>query len=76
MLGGLFIFFLLFNEKAKIDFITLGYFLVFLIIPLVITALLVYKATETKRYSKASCILKIVLFFGIMYACVLWYKII
>jgi len=75
LLAGLFIFFLLFNEYGKIDYITLGYFLVFLITPMIITMIYIYKAEKKKFYTKAALVLKVVLFFGIFYAWILRYKI-
>jgi 4-hydroxybenzoate polyprenyltransferase len=75
LLALVYIYFLLFDEVENIDFITMGYFVLFLFIPLVISGYFVVFAQERTDYSKASLLLKIVLLFGILYALILRNKI-
>ena len=68
----LFIYFrhLLYNNNGQIDFLTLSYFLVLLIIPFIILAYLVIKAEEKEHYHRASLLTKLIILAGILYSLV------
>lgn len=68
----LFIYFrhLLYNNNGQIDFLTLSYFLVLLIIPFIILAYLVIKAEEKEHYHRASLLTKLIMLAGILYSMV------
>jgi len=68
----LFIYFkhLLYNNNGQIDFLTLSYFLVLLIIPFIILAYLVIKAEEKEHYHRASLLTKLIMLAGILYSLV------
>jgi 4-hydroxybenzoate polyprenyltransferase len=63
--------FLFINEMGKMDLITFWYFILLLIMPLVLSLYYLIKANESKDYSKSSLFLKMVMFFGLLYAWVL-----
>ena len=73
-LGILYDLFLRVNDDGTIDFITLLYFLVLIIIPLLITAVIIFKAKTPKMYSKAALIVKCIIITGIAYSIVVRIK--
>ncbi|HEX2935176.1 MAG TPA: geranylgeranylglycerol-phosphate geranylgeranyltransferase [Bacteroidales bacterium] len=64
------------TNSGGFDYVTLSYFLALIIIPLIITAGIVFKASDTKSYHKASSIIKLIMLAGICYAIVVRFKII
>lgn len=64
------------TNSGGFDYVTLFYFLAFIILPLIITAGIVFKASDKKDYHKASSIIKLVMLAGICYAIVVRFKII
>jgi 4-hydroxybenzoate polyprenyltransferase len=64
------------NNNGTFDFITMFYFLLLLIVPLIITAGIVFKANNKSQYHLASVLLKCIMFTGICYAMVVRFKII
>lgn len=64
------------TNVGSFDYVTLSYFLVLIIIPLIITAGMVFKATSRKAYHKASSMIKLIMLTGICYAIVVRFKII
>ena len=61
---------LLYNNNGQIDFLTLSYFLVLLIIPFIILTYLVIKAEEKEHYHRASLLTKLIMLAGILYSLV------
>jgi 4-hydroxybenzoate polyprenyltransferase len=66
--------FIYLQEPNKLDLITFIYFHIFLIIPLIITGILLFMAKEKKHYRIISLIIKIVMVFGLLYACIVRLK--
>lgn len=64
------------TNAGGFDYVTLFYFLAFIIFPLIITAGIVFKARDKKGYHKASSIIKLVMLAGVCYAIVVRFKII
>ncbi len=59
--------------SGKIDYISLIYFVTFIIIPLSNLFTLVLIASERKGYRRAGIVIKVIMLFGILYAFVLFY---
>lgn len=64
------------TNAGGFDYVTLFYFLAFIILPLIITAGIVFKTRDKKGYHKASSIIKLVMLAGVCYAIVVRFKII
>jgi 4-hydroxybenzoate polyprenyltransferase len=64
------------NNNGTFDFVTLSYFLALIIIPLIITGGVVFRANGKKGYHTASSMIKLVMLAGIYYAIVVRFKII
>jgi 4-hydroxybenzoate polyprenyltransferase len=71
-----FIYFLMFNRVGNIDFISLIYLSLFIVLPL---SLIIYNSLrfkEKKGYTRSSALIKAVLVFGLIYAWILRNKVI
>lgn len=64
------------TNAGGIDYVTLTYFLALIILPLIFTAGIVFKANDKMGYHKASSLIKLIMLLGICYAIVVRYKII
>jgi 4-hydroxybenzoate polyprenyltransferase len=66
----LFIFFrfLKYTNDGRVDFITLSYFVVLLIVPFLILAYLIIQAEDKEHYHRASNLTKIIMLAGILYS--------
>lgn len=61
-------------EPNKLDAITLGYFHLLLILPLIVSAILLFLANQKKHYKAISLIIKLVMVLGLLYAIVVRLK--
>lgn len=61
-------------EPNKLDVITLGYFHLLLILPLIVSAILLFLANQKKHYKAISLIIKLVMVLGLLYAIVVRLK--
>jgi 4-hydroxybenzoate polyprenyltransferase len=61
---------LLYTNTGKIDFLTLSYFIVLLIIPFMILTFLIIKADKKNDYHRASNLTKFIMLAGILYSLV------
>lgn len=61
-------------EPNKLDAITLGYFHLLLILPLIVSAILLFLASQKKHYKAISLIIKLVMVFGLLYAIIVRLK--
>jgi len=61
--------------SGKYDLVTLFYFLFFIFIPLIVTAIIVFRAKEKKHFSLASALVKIVMVMGILYSLIVWFNV-
>ena len=64
--------FILFSVKPA-DYLTLGYFVIFLVIPLVLLALQVVTARSKKAYHRASLLIKLIMLTGLLYSGMVFY---
>lgn len=55
------------------DYLSLGYFVLFLLLPLLVLALQVLRARDKKAYHRASTLIKIIMLNGILYSVVVFY---
>lgn len=63
----------IFFSVDPVDYISLLYFAVFLLLPLVLLAIQVMTAREKRAYRRASTLIKLVMLFGIFYSVVVFY---
>lgn len=61
-------------EPNKLDAITLGYFHLLLILPLIVSAIILFLANQKKHYKAISLIIKLVMVLGLLYAIVVRLK--
>jgi len=67
--------YLLINWKDEVDFVSLGYFLLFLVIPLFLLLYLIIMAENKKDYRRANMLSKLIMLGGILYSLVVHYLI-
>jgi 4-hydroxybenzoate polyprenyltransferase len=67
--------YLLLNWKDDIDFVSLLYFLVFLIVPLILLLVMIVGAKSKKEYHRANILSKLIMLGGILYSLVVHYLI-
>jgi len=56
-----------------VDYISLTYFSLFLLLPLILLAIQLISARSKRAYHRASTLIKLVMFFGILYSVVVFY---
>lgn len=61
---------LMYTNNGRIDYLTLSYFVVLLIIPFLILAYLIIRAEDKEHYHRASNLTKIIMLAGILYSLV------
>ncbi|MFC2089787.1 geranylgeranylglycerol-phosphate geranylgeranyltransferase [Bacteroidota bacterium] len=59
----------------QVDFISLIYFMVFLVLPLFVLLTLILVATNKTDYHRAGIVIKIIMLFGVLYSFVVYYLI-
>ncbi len=67
--------YLLINWKDEVDFVSLVYFLLFLVIPLFLLLYLIIMAENKKNYHRANILTKFIMLGGILYSLVVHYLI-
>ena len=72
MLISLLLKFIIFSVEP-LDYISLVYFAVCLVIPLILLAIQVLRADDKKGYGRASSLIKIVMLTGILYSVVVFF---
>jgi len=63
----------IFFSVDQLDYISLIYFTVFLLLPLILLAIQVSTARDKRAYHRASSLIKLVMLFGILYSAVVFY---
>ena len=63
----------IFFSVDPVDYISLIYFSLFLLIPLILLAIQVITARDKKAYHRASTLIKLVMLFGVLYSVVVFY---
>jgi len=58
---------------SKTDFLSLAYFIIFLILPLLALFVIILLAKGKRDYRRASVIIKLVMLFGVLYSAVVFY---
>jgi len=66
----------LFKSEGRVDYITLSYFLLFLIIPYIYLAVQIIKAKDRTHYHRASNLMKLIMLSGILYSVIVCFIII
>ena len=63
----------IFYSVDPVDYISLVYFSLFLMLPLILLAIQVMTARDKRAYRRASTLIKLVMLFGIFYSVVVFY---
>ena len=72
MLGTLLLKYIMFSVQPP-DYISMTYFIVLLLVPLAVLAILVIRAKDKKGYHRASSLIKLIMLTGILYSIMVFY---